>query len=281
MSTAAEESGGSVTSSAALADSKVGPANVPAGEAMVFGHRLVPGSPVLSRVGALVEGPGFLPHLTGRENLAAFWQATGRPAEEAHLDEALAIAGLGSGLDRRVRGYSQGMRQRLGIAQAMLGRPRLLQLDEPTNGLDPPQILAMRTVLTDYAAGGRTVLVSSHLLGEVEQTCSHVVVMNRGRVVLTGSVAELTASDDVTLIGLAPGADLQAARTALAGLGVAVEGEDGRLRVVGDQPRAALVAALVAAGVGVESVDGRRQLEEVFMGLVGAPPPPAAGVDHG
>ena len=252
-----------------------------AGEVYVGGRPVTAGAAVLGEVGAFIEGPGFLPHLTGRENLAAFWQATGRPAEEAHLDEALAIAGLGSGLDRRVRGYSQGMRQRLGIAQAMLGRPRLLLLDEPTNGLDPPQILAMRTVLTDYAATGRTVLVSSHLLSEVEQTCSHVVVMNRGRVVLTGSVAELTASDDVTLIGLAPGADLQAARTALAGLGVAVEGEDGRLRVVGDQPRAALVAALVAAGVGVESVDGRRQLEEVFMGLVGATPPPAAGVDHG
>ena len=242
-----------------------------AGAVYVGGEPVHGGADVLASVGALIEGPGFLPHLTGRENLAAYWQATGRPLEDAYLDEALVIADLGGGLDRKVRGYSQGMRQRLGIAQAMLGRPQLLLLDEPTNGLDPPQILAMRTVLADYAAGGRTVLISSHLLAEVEHTCSHVVVMNRGRVVLTGSVAELTARDDVTLVGLAPGADRAAAQTALTGLGLVVALEDGLLRVSGDRPRADIVAALVGAGVGVESVDGRRQLEEVFMGLVGAP----------
>ena len=242
-----------------------------AGAVYVSGQAVLPGAEVLGGVGALIEGPGFLPHLTGRENLRAYWEATGRPLAEAHLDEALAVADLGPALDRRVRGYSQGMRQRLGIAQAMLGRPGLLLLDEPTNGLDPPQILAMRTVLADYAAGGRTVLVSSHLLAEVQQTCSHVVVMNRGRVVLSGSIAELTATDDVTLIGLAPGSDLGAARALLTGLGVQAVEEDGLLRVSGDRPRAELVAQLVGAGHGVESVDGRRQLEEVFMSLMGAP----------
>ena len=115
---------------------------------------------MLRDVGAFIEGPGFLPHLTGRQNLDAYWEVTGRPIEEAHLDEALAVAGLGEAVDRRVRGYSQGMRQRLGIAQAMLGQPSLLLLDEPTNGLDPPQINAMRAVLRDYAATGRTVVVS-------------------------------------------------------------------------------------------------------------------------
>jgi ABC-2 type transport system ATP-binding protein len=242
-----------------------------AGAVYVAGQPVLAGAAVLGSVGAFIEGPGFLPHLTGRQNLSAFWQATGRPLEEAHLDEALEIAGLGTGLDRRVRGYSQGMRQRLGIAQAMLGRPQLLLLDEPTNGLDPPQILAMRSVLADYAATGRTVLVSSHLLGEVEQTCSHVVVMNRGRVVLSGSVAELTATDDVTLVGLAPGSDVAGARALLAGLGLRTAAEGGLLRVTGDRPRTELVARLVEAGYGVESVDGRRQLEEVFMSLVGAP----------
>ena len=132
------------------------------------------------------------------ENLRAYWAATGRPAEEARLDEALEIAGLGSAIDRQVRGYSQGMRQRLGIAQAMLGLPPLLLLDEPTNGLDPPQIRAMREVLADYAAAGRTVVISSHLLAEIELTCSHVVVMHRGQVILTGAVSELTRSDAVT-----------------------------------------------------------------------------------
>ena len=121
------------------------------------------------------------------------------------------MAGLGAAIDRRVRGYSQGMRQRLGIAQAMLGQPSLLLLDEPTNGLDPPQINAMRVVLRDYAAAGRTVVISSHLLGEVEQTCSHVVMMSGGRVVLAGSVAELTRNHTVSLeqvfLGLLSGAE--------------------------------------------------------------------------
>ena len=163
-----------------------------AGEVYVTGQPVHAGADVLGSVGAFIEGPGFLPHLSGRANLTAYWAATGRPAAEARLEEALEIAALGSAVDRAVRGYSQGMRQRLGIAQAMLGMPPLLLLDEPTNGLDPPQIRAMRQVLADYAAAGRTVVVSSHLLAEVERTCSHVVVMNGGRVVLTGSVAELT-----------------------------------------------------------------------------------------
>ena len=239
-----------------------------AGDVYVGGWAVRPGAAVLASVGALIEGPGFLPHLSGRQNLDAYWQATGRPAAEAHLEEALAVADLGAALDRRVRGYSQGMRQRLGIAQAMLGRPAVLLLDEPTNGLDPPQILAMRGVLHDYAATGRTVLVSSHLLTEVQETCTDVVVMDRGRVVLTGSVADLTASDDVTLVGLADGADQAAAADLLTDLGLAVGAAGGVLRVQGDRPRAEVVEALVRAGFGVESVDGRRRLEEVFMGLV-------------
>ncbi|MGQ4422219.1 alpha/beta fold hydrolase, partial [Streptomyces violaceoruber] len=131
------------------------------GEIRVFGHAIRPGAPVLSRVGAFVEGAGFLPHLSGRENLELYWRATGRPPEDAHLDEALEIAGLGDALARAVRTYSQGMRQRLAIAQAMLGLPDLLILDEPTNGLDPPQIREMREVMIRYAAAGRTVIVSS------------------------------------------------------------------------------------------------------------------------
>jgi ABC-2 type transport system ATP-binding protein len=182
-----------------------------AGTVFVHGESVGEGAQVLRDVGAFIEGPGFLPHLTGRQNLDAYWEVTGRPIAEARLDEALAVAGLGSAIDRRVRGYSQGMRQRLGIAQAMLGHPPLLLLDEPTNGLDPPQINAMRAVLRDYAATGRTVVVSSHLLGEVEQTCTHVVVMSGGRVLLTGSVAELTRNHTVSLeqvfLGLLSGAD--------------------------------------------------------------------------
>ncbi|NUR04899.1 MAG: CocE/NonD family hydrolase [Streptomyces sp.] len=173
------------------------------GEIRVFGQAIRPGAPVLSRVGAFVEGAGFLPHLSGRENLELYWQATGRPPEDAHLDEALEIAGLGDALARAVRTYSQGMRQRLAIAQAMLGLPDLLILDEPTNGLDPPQIREMREVLIRYAAAGRTVIVSSHLLAEVEQSCTHLVVMDRGRLVQAGPVADIIGSGDTLLVGLA------------------------------------------------------------------------------
>ncbi|GAA4682343.1 CocE/NonD family hydrolase [Nocardioides nanhaiensis] len=254
----------------------VGLIRADAGTVHVHGEPVVAGSPVLRRVGALIEGPGFLPHLSGRENLHAYWAATGRPEHEAGFEEALEVADLGVAVEKPVRSYSQGMRQRLGIAQAMLGRPEVLLLDEPTNGLDPPQIRAMRGVLARYAAAGRTVVVSSHLLAEVEQTCSHVVVMHRGRVVLTGEVAELLEGSQTTLIGVEGGRE-EALRAALL-LG-ALEGSDrleevdvdpdGRVRVRGRVPRPRLVTALVGGRVAVSSVDGRRHLEEVFMGLVG------------
>jgi ABC-2 type transport system ATP-binding protein len=161
------------------------------GEMRVFGHQVTSGAPVLSRLGALVEGPGLLPHLSGMDNLRLFWRSTGRPASDAHLDEVVKIADLGDRVHRKVRTYSHGMKQRIAIAQAMLGLPELLVLDEPTDGLDPPQIAEMRRVLHDYASNGRAVLVSSHLLAEVEQTCTHVVVMSRGRVAASGEVADI------------------------------------------------------------------------------------------
>ncbi|MEI6361055.1 MAG: alpha/beta fold hydrolase [Actinomycetes bacterium] len=156
-----------------------------------FGQPVYAGAPVLSRIGSLVEGAGFLPHLTGRQNLDLYWRSAGRTHDPSYLDEVLEIADLGSAIDKKVRSYSQGMRQRLGIAQAMLGKPDLLMLDEPTNGLDPPQIKEMRDVLHRYAAEGRTVIISSHMLSEVEQTCTDVVVMHRGRLVGAGSVEDL------------------------------------------------------------------------------------------
>jgi ABC-2 type transport system ATP-binding protein len=241
------------------------------GSIYVNGQPVHAGADVLSSVGAFIEGPGFLPHLSGKANLMAYWNATGRRLEEAYLDEALEIAGLGAAIDRKVRGYSHGMRQRLGIAQAMLGMPPLLVLDEPTNGLDPPQIKTMRAVLADYTAAGRTVVISSHLLSEVEHTCSHVVVMDKGKVVLTGAVEDLTASDTVTVIGLTDVADVGNAGRTLQARGLQAEPEGKLLRVTGELPRQAIVAELVAAGYGVESVDGHRQLEEVFMSIVDTP----------
>ena len=154
------------------------------------GKAVYPGSPALSNLGSFVEGPGFLPHLTGRENIDLYWKSIGRTGEK-YLDEVIAITKLGTALDKKVRSYSQGMRQRLAIAQAMLGMPDLLVLDEPTNGLDPQQIAEMRLVLKDYAKTGRTVIVSSHLLAEVQQTCSHVVLMHRGHLIAFGPMKKI------------------------------------------------------------------------------------------
>jgi ABC-2 type transport system ATP-binding protein len=238
------------------------------GEIRVFGHRVTPGAPVLSRLGSFVEGSGLLPHLSGIDNLRLYWQSTGRPTAEARMDEALAIADLGDAVHRRVRSYSQGMRQRLALAQAMLGLPDLLVLDEPTNGLDPPQIATMRNVLVNYARSGRTVLVSSHLLAEVEQTCTAVVVMNHGRVIAEGTVEEFTSAQGATDVRVD---DATAAETVLAGtLPVHVHRVDAdRIRVdLGDTDPADMVRVLVEAGVAVRQVARTTRLEEVFLRLV-------------
>lgn len=160
------------------------------GSIFMDGKAVYPGSPALSNLGSFVEGPGFLPHLSGRENLSLYWKSIGRDGEQ-YLDEVIAITKLGTALDKKVRSYSQGMRQRLAIAQAMLGMPDLLVLDEPTNGLDPQQIAEMRDVLRDYAGTGRTVIISSHLLAEVQQTCSHVVLMHRGQLIAFGPMKKI------------------------------------------------------------------------------------------
>ncbi|GAA1219108.1 alpha/beta fold hydrolase [Prauserella alba] len=239
------------------------------GEIRVFGHRVTPGAPVLSRIGSFVEGSGFLPHLSGAANLELYWQATGRPTGKAHIDEALEIAGLGDAVHRKVRTYSQGMRQRLAIAQAMLGLPELLVLDEPTNGLDPPQIHQMREVLRRYAATGRTVVVSSHLLAEVEQTCTDVVVMHRGRLVASGGVHDIIAAGGEATFRVD---DAERAAEILRGLdGVSdVEITDGLVHAdLGELPRSEAVASLVRGDVSVEQAGPRRRLEDAFLQLVG------------
>ncbi len=239
------------------------------GEILVFGHHLRPGADVLRRVGALVEGPGFLPHLSGLDNLRLYWRSTGRPPEDARLAEALDIAGLGDAIHRKVRKYSHGMKQRLAIAQAMLGMPELLVLDEPTDGLDPPQIAEMRRVLRAYATNGRAVLVSSHLLAEVEQTCTHVVVMHKGIVVADGPVDDVVGDSPIAQFEVS---DVDEARRVLGELGVRSVAADGRTGLVVDMdgtPRTEVVAALVRAGVGVDRVVPRRRLEDAFLTLVG------------
>ncbi len=239
------------------------------GSVRVFGHRIGPGAQVLSQVGAFIEGPGLLPHLSGSDNLRLFWRATGRPADEARFDEVIRIADLGPALQRKVHSYSHGMKQRLAIAQAMLGMPDLLILDEPTNGLDPPQIRAMREVLRAYASDGRTVLVSSHLLAEVEQTCTHVVVMNRGAVVSAGPVRELVTAGGPTEFRVDDAERAASALAGLSGLGAVRGSANGSLRIeLGTVPSAEVVRTLVRSGVEVRSAAPTSRLEDVFLALV-------------
>ena len=176
-----------------------------------------------------------------------------------------------------MRTYSQGMRQRLAIAQAMLGLPDLLILDEPTNGLDPPQIREMREVMIRYAAAGRTVIVSSHLLAEVEQTCTHLVVMDRGRLVQAGPVAEIIGSGDTLLVGIAARSAERPwwrRSAALPGRASRRSATDGGLLVrlgARRQPaRRSCVAELVRLDVPVASGSGpHRRLEDAFLTLIG------------
>src|SRR5664279_1564354 len=239
------------------------------GRIQVFGETVIPGASVLSRVGAFIEGPGFLPHLSGFDNLRLYWAATGRPFEDADFETALEIAGLGASLERRVKTYSHGMKQRLAIAQAMLGLPELLVLDEPTNGLDPPQIAEMREVLQRYAATGRTVVLSSHLLAEVEQTCTHCVVMHRGRLVAHGPVAELVGAATAVAVTVDDPSRAADVLRSLAGVYDVAPTPDGVVVRLNGIPRGLLVRTLVDAGIAVDRVAPQRRLEEVFLTLIG------------
>uniref|UniRef100_UPI0030D1E56C ABC transporter ATP-binding protein n=1 Tax=Pseudonocardia sp. D17 TaxID=882661 RepID=UPI0030D1E56C len=225
-------------------------------------------STVLPQVGALVEGPAAWGHLSGRANLRLL-DAAGpggrRRTRRARVADALERVGLG-GIDRRpVRAYSLGMRQRLGIAAALLRAPRLLLLDEPTNGLDPRGIHEIRDLLVALNEAGTTVVLSSHLLAEVEVLCTRVGVMDAGRLVLADDLDALRApTGRIRVRTPDPGA-------ALALLDGRVEAHDGgMLTVRGDDP-AELNAMLVGAGVPVDALDReRRTLEEVVLEVTGS-----------
>ena len=239
-----------------------------AGETRLFGERVTPGSHQLRRLGALIESSAFVPHLSGTRNLRLWWEAGGDRWDDADVDTALAIADLGTAVDRKVKTYSQGMRQRLGLARVLLGKPEILVLDEPTNGLDPGEMREVRQLVRRVAEAGSTVLFSSHVLAEVEQICTHAVVMDKGRLVATGSVSDLIGTAGTVYVEVD---DSAAARRVLEELpsvqrvddempGLAVTMDGGR--------RSDLVAALVAAGIAVETVTARRRLEDAFLGLV-------------
>ena len=236
------------------------------------------GARVLPRVGAVVEGPAFYPYLSGEANLLRY-DAADPTADPATARDRIAAAldrvGLTAAARKRYRAYSLGMRQRLAIAAALL-RPRdLLVLDEPTNGLDPQGTREVRALIREIAADGTTVFVSSHLLAEVEQMCTHVGVMRTGRLVAQGSIAELLGSGSGRVRVRTP--DHARAATVLRELGLtgvqADAGDGGEGEVTADAggvPAERVVAELVRAGVAVRGfATVRPSLEDVFVGLTG------------
>jgi ABC-2 type transport system ATP-binding protein len=168
----------------------LGLAEPTAGEALVFGRRYRELEQPFRRVGAVLESNDFHPNRTGRDHLRTLALAAGLPL--GRVEDVLELVELSGSAKRRVRGYSLGMRQRLGLAAALLGDPELLILDEPANGLDPAGVRWLRVFLQSFAAEGRTVLVSSHLLAEVAQTVGRVLIIDRGRLLASGTLAELT-----------------------------------------------------------------------------------------
>jgi ABC-2 type transport system ATP-binding protein len=240
-----------------------------AGDTQLFGTTVRPGCPELRRVGTMIEHASFVPHLTGIANLRLYWEGGGDRFEDADVEGALAVAGLGDAIDRKVKTYSQGMRQRLGIARALLGRPELLVFDEPTNGLDPQEMRAVRGLLRRVGDEGRTVLLSSHILSEIEQICTHAVVMDRGKLVAAGTVAELIASGASAYVETDDAVRSREVLGALAGVAGVRDEAPGLVVDLDGATRPQLVAALVGAGIGVQTVTSRHALEEAFLGLVG------------
>jgi ABC-2 type transport system ATP-binding protein len=161
------------------------------GSVSVFGEPMRPGASVLARVGALVDGPGFVPHLSGRTNLDLACRQIRLSGGAPDLDGAITMTGLGDAIDRPFSDYSHGMRYRLGIAQALLGGPELLLLDEPTTGLDPAQVIDVHRTIASCVDAGATVILSSHHFSEIERICSHAAVLRDGRLVAAGTIADL------------------------------------------------------------------------------------------
>jgi ABC-type multidrug transport system ATPase subunit len=249
------------------------------GEVEVLGERVTTDRGPLQRVGALVEEPAFWKYLSGRRNLEYFARAGGRGEDTdrrlARVGECLSIVGLAEAANKRVKAYSQGMRQRLGIGLALLGEPELLMLDEPTNGLDPTGMREIRQLLRELTDGGTTVFVSSHLLFEVEAMCDRVGVMAQGRILAEGPPGTLRGAADRLRVEVDDVVRASEIARGLAGatitdLGAPTHGA-GAIAVTmrGGLTPADVNAALVRAGVRVSAlVPVGDTLEDVFLHLV-------------
>ncbi len=237
-----------------------------AGTASVLG-RPAGDREITGRVGALIEGPGFFPYLSGRDNLRVMACYQGLP--EAAADQALERVDLAGRGGDRFKAYSLGMKQRLGVASALMGEPELIVLDEPTNGLDPAGMADMRALVVSLARGGQTVLLSSHLLAEVQEICDRVGVISDGSLLRESTVSELRGATSLRVRATPPDA-AQTVATRLAGPGgVHRSGDDLRL----DLPATSapeVARALVAEGLDVHEIAPvERSLEDVFFELTG------------
>jgi ABC-2 type transport system ATP-binding protein len=253
----------------------LGLAEPSAGSISVLGH-VIPdhAGDALPHVGALVEGPAFYPYLSGRDNLARFDSADSKAdpkTRAARIEAALARVGLTAARDKKVHAYSLGMKQRLGIANALLQPRELLILDEPTNGLDPQGIREVRTLIRDLASQGITIFISSHLLLEIEQICSHLAVMSAGKIVAQGSIEELSFSEILNLDLRTP--DLDKAIATLNSLDIEARSEGGAIKANVIHNFIApenIVDALVKAGVKIQGFTLEApKLEERFVSLTG------------
>jgi ABC-2 type transport system ATP-binding protein len=229
------------------------------------------GKQVLPHVGALIEQPALYPYMSGQNNLRAVGDALGG-VTKARIGAVLNLVGLAGRERDHVKTYSLGMKQRLGVAMALLHDPDLLILDEPTNGLDPAGVVEMRDLLRHLAAKGRTVFLSSHLLSEVRQICTRVAIINRGRLVVESSVEELTRGHGEYVVSVnQPAAALVALRRQPWGARARMDGERHIITVAPDGQSAALNLFLVGAGFTPESIVERAEdLEDVFLRLTGA-----------
>ena len=240
-----------------------------AGSVRVLGRDVPAGLPTaLPQVGALVELPQFFPGFSGRENLRLLARVAGLP--DARVEESLEYVGLRDRAGDRFKGYSLGMKQRLGIAGALLKRPRLLILDEPTNGLDPGGIREVRDLIKTLGSDGHTtVFLSSHLLGEVQQVCDRVAILARGRCVVSGPVGEVLASRAPARARVRlPQPDLAAGAAVLGAAGLAVVAAPDALLVEGAPDPAAITRLLADRGLYLsELTPASADLESVFLSL--------------
>jgi ABC-2 type transport system ATP-binding protein len=229
-------------------------------------HGLAPGDPVaVARTGSLVEGPGFYPYLSGRENLRVL--ARYRGLDDRAVDRVLERVDLAERAADRFKAYSLGMKQRLGVAAALLGEPDLLVLDEPTNGLDPAGMADMRKLVVDVAAGGQTVLLSSHLLAEVQEICDRVGIIAGGRLLVESTVAELRGATGIRLVARPLDRALAVAMRVVGDDAVEVADEALQLSGTADLVPE-LARALVAADVDIADLHVvERSLEDVFFHL--------------